>query len=122
MIRWFQCLSSNLKAQVRKRAALEQRIAKDKKGCSGEVRLCQVINKVIFQTVEISKKYTELHAEYADDIYAAMQASVKDGSPVIAPLWWLDPHDNVTFDIWDGKPSNTCRLRAHILAFLTSTR
>ncbi|KOB70265.1 Glycosyl hydrolase family 31 protein [Operophtera brumata] len=53
------------------------------------------------ETVEISRKYTELHAAYADEIYAAMEASVKDGSPVIAPLWWLDPHDNETLLIWD---------------------
>ncbi|CAH2049633.1 unnamed protein product, partial [Iphiclides podalirius] len=55
------------------------------------------------ETVEISKKYTELHAAYADYIYAAMQASVDEGKPVNAPLWWLDPNDQETLTIWDGK-------------------
>ncbi|XP_045501448.1 myogenesis-regulating glycosidase-like [Colias croceus] len=45
------------------------------------------------ETIEISKKYTDLHAEYADQIYAAMHASVHDGSPVNPPLWWIDPTD-----------------------------
>lgn len=55
------------------------------------------------QTTEISKRYVDLHAEYADYIYEAMQASVEDGTPVVAPLWWADPNDNETFAIWDGK-------------------
>ncbi|XP_045538760.1 myogenesis-regulating glycosidase [Papilio machaon] len=53
------------------------------------------------ETVEISKKYTELHAEYADEIYAAMQRAVESGWPVNAPLWWIDPTDEETFSIWD---------------------
>ncbi|CAH0399610.1 unnamed protein product [Chilo suppressalis] len=53
------------------------------------------------ETVEISKRYTELHAEYAEKIYEAMQASVEEGSPVTAPLWWLDPDDEEALLIWD---------------------
>ncbi|XP_034833635.1 myogenesis-regulating glycosidase-like [Maniola hyperantus] len=53
------------------------------------------------ETVEISKKFTDLHAEYAEVIYAAMQASVDNGSPVNSPLWWLDPTDEVALTIWD---------------------
>ncbi|XP_023942929.2 myogenesis-regulating glycosidase-like [Bicyclus anynana] len=53
------------------------------------------------ETVEISKKFTELHAEYAEVIYAAMQAAVDDGSPVNPPLWWLDPSDQEALTIWD---------------------
>ncbi|KPJ04462.1 putative family 31 glucosidase KIAA1161 [Papilio xuthus] len=53
------------------------------------------------ETVEISKKYTELHAEYGDEIYAAMQAAVESGRPVNAPLWWIDPTDEDALNIWD---------------------
>ncbi|XP_041980660.1 myogenesis-regulating glycosidase-like [Aricia agestis] len=53
------------------------------------------------ETVEITRKYTELHAAYADEIYAAMQGAVEHGSPVVAPLWWLDPTDEETHVIWD---------------------
>lgn len=55
------------------------------------------------QTVEISKRYAELHATYADYIYDAMNASVHEGTPVNAPLWWLDPTDEQALVIWDGK-------------------
>ncbi|XP_072938350.1 myogenesis-regulating glycosidase-like [Epargyreus clarus] len=53
------------------------------------------------QTVEISKKYTELHAAYAELIYAAMQASVDEGKPVNPPLWWIAPDDDDALAIWD---------------------
>lgn len=53
------------------------------------------------ETVQICKKYTELHATYAEDIYSAMNASVNNGKPVVAPLWWVDPDDEVTYNIWD---------------------
>jgi alpha-glucosidase (family GH31 glycosyl hydrolase) len=58
---------------------------------------------ICLQTVEISRKYTELHAAYAETIYDAMKASVKDGSPVNGPLWWLDPTDKEALVIWDRK-------------------
>nr|QOL02381.1 putative family 31 glucosidase KIAA1161 protein [Rondotia menciana] len=53
------------------------------------------------ETVQISLKYTELHAEYADEIVAAMEASVRDGTPVNPPIWWLDPHDQDALAVWD---------------------
>ncbi|XP_068622815.1 myogenesis-regulating glycosidase-like [Battus philenor] len=53
------------------------------------------------ETVEISKKYTDLHAAHAKDIYAAMRASSEEGRPVNAPLWWLDPTDEDALRIWD---------------------
>ncbi|XP_049871916.1 myogenesis-regulating glycosidase-like [Pectinophora gossypiella] len=53
------------------------------------------------ETVEISKKYADLHAAYAHDIWAAMEASVEEGAPVTAPLWWLDPTDDEALIIWD---------------------
>ncbi|XP_061719795.1 myogenesis-regulating glycosidase-like [Cydia pomonella] len=53
------------------------------------------------ETVEICRKYTQLHADYADDIVAAMEASVRDGTPVNAPIWWLDPTDEIALATWD---------------------
>ncbi|XP_047995775.1 myogenesis-regulating glycosidase-like isoform X2 [Leguminivora glycinivorella] len=53
------------------------------------------------ETVEISRKYTQLHADYADEIVAAMEASVRDGTPVNAPIWWLDPTDETALATWD---------------------
>ncbi|XP_004925058.2 myogenesis-regulating glycosidase isoform X1 [Bombyx mori] len=53
------------------------------------------------ETTEISRKYTDLHAAYADEIYAIMEASVKEGKPVNAPLWWIDPNDEEALVIWD---------------------
>ncbi|KAI8433917.1 hypothetical protein MSG28_012092, partial [Choristoneura fumiferana] len=53
------------------------------------------------ETAEISLKYTQLHAEYADVIYAAMNASTVDGRPVNGPLWWIAPTDTVALTIWD---------------------
>ncbi|CAH0725126.1 unnamed protein product, partial [Brenthis ino] len=53
------------------------------------------------ETVAISKKYTDLHAQHADYIYEAMRLSSEDGTPVNAPLWWLDPTDEEALSIWD---------------------
>ncbi|KAH9640194.1 hypothetical protein HF086_008430 [Spodoptera exigua] len=53
------------------------------------------------ETVQISKKYTDLHAEYADVIFEAMEAAVDDGTPVNTPLWWIAPHDEEALVIWD---------------------
>ncbi|XP_026728034.1 uncharacterized protein LOC113494086 [Trichoplusia ni] len=53
------------------------------------------------ETVQISKKYTELHAQYAELIFSAMEAAVSDGTPVNTPLWWSDPNDQEALLIWD---------------------
>lgn len=57
----------------------------------------------LHQAVEICRKYTQLHADYADEIAAAMRASVERGTPVNPPIWWLDPEDEVALAVWDGK-------------------
>ncbi|XP_063829755.1 myogenesis-regulating glycosidase-like [Ostrinia nubilalis] len=53
------------------------------------------------ETVEICRKFTQLHADFADAIAAAMEASVQNGTPVNAPIWWLDPTDEDALPIWD---------------------
>ncbi|XP_028038022.1 myogenesis-regulating glycosidase [Bombyx mandarina] len=53
------------------------------------------------EAVEICRKYTHLHAEYADEIVAAMEASIQKGTPVNPPIWWLDPTDQDALAVWD---------------------
>ncbi|XP_045501159.1 myogenesis-regulating glycosidase-like [Colias croceus] len=53
------------------------------------------------EAVEICRKYTEVHAQFADEIAAAMEASVRDGTPVNPPVWWLDPTDEAALAVWD---------------------
>ncbi|RVE45338.1 hypothetical protein evm_010043 [Chilo suppressalis] len=53
------------------------------------------------EAVEISRKFTHLHADYADEIVAAMTASIEKGTPVNPPIWWLDPTDDVALAVWD---------------------
>ncbi|XP_048484586.1 myogenesis-regulating glycosidase isoform X1 [Plutella xylostella] len=53
------------------------------------------------ETVEICRRHTQLHADYADVIVAAMEASVKRGTPVNPPIWWLDPTDDEALAVWD---------------------
>ncbi|KAL4713793.1 hypothetical protein ACJJTC_012310 [Scirpophaga incertulas] len=55
------------------------------------------------ETVEICRRYTQLHADHADDIRHAMVQSVTHGTPVNAPIWWLDPEDEVALAVWDGE-------------------
>lgn len=61
----------------------------------------------LYQAIEICRRYTQLHADYADTIVAAMQASVSHGTPVNPPIWWVDPTDETALAVWDGK----CSLR-----------
>ncbi|XP_038221335.1 myogenesis-regulating glycosidase-like, partial [Zerene cesonia] len=53
------------------------------------------------EAVEICRKYTEVHAQFADEIAAAMDESVRSGAPVNAPIWWLDPTDATALAVWD---------------------
>ncbi|KAJ8714335.1 hypothetical protein PYW07_002560 [Mythimna separata] len=53
------------------------------------------------EAVEISRKYTHLHADYADTIVAAMEKSVEFGTPVNPPIWWLDPYDQDALAVAD---------------------
>ncbi|XP_053611425.1 myogenesis-regulating glycosidase-like isoform X2 [Plodia interpunctella] len=53
------------------------------------------------EAVEICLRYVKLHAAYTDDIIAAMEASVRDGTPVNPPIWWIDPTDPVALAVWD---------------------
>ncbi|XP_018572975.1 myogenesis-regulating glycosidase-like [Anoplophora glabripennis] len=46
-------------------------------------------------SADIVKKFVDLHKNYSAQIIEAMQASVKNGSPVNPPIWWIDPTDPI---------------------------
>ena len=60
-------------------------------------------NSLYFQTVEICRKYVDLHAQYADKIIEAFRKTTQDGSPVNAPVWWIDSTDKTAQTIDSGK-------------------
>ncbi|CAG5059003.1 unnamed protein product [Parnassius apollo] len=53
------------------------------------------------ETVEICRRYTQLHADFAEEIAEAMQAAVDSGAPVNPPIWWHDPTDQEALEVWD---------------------
>lgn len=55
------------------------------------------------KAIQICKHFTELHAQYSDEIIKTLQASVDRGEPVNPPIWWLDPQDEFALKINDGK-------------------
>lgn len=58
---------------------------------------------VIFQTIEISKKFTKLHSEITPTIIKLMKRAVTTGDPINSPIWWVDPLDLKAHKIYDGK-------------------
>ncbi|XP_056647707.1 myogenesis-regulating glycosidase-like [Diorhabda sublineata] len=54
-----------------------------------------------FDTVEIVRKFVNLHEEYSDDIIKAMKDCIENGNPVNPPIWWIDPTDSYAFSIAD---------------------
>lgn len=54
------------------------------------------------ETIEICRKYTELHTNYADAIIKQFKMLVNYGNPVNPPIWWLDPNDRTAHQINDG--------------------
>ncbi|ALC45294.1 tobi [Drosophila busckii] len=55
------------------------------------------------ETIQISKTFTELHADYTPYIMKLFKRSTESGEPVNAPLWWIAPNDAVAQIIYDGK-------------------
>lgn len=60
------------------------------------------------ETIEISKKFTKLHADYTPQIMESFKQAVATGEPVNPPLWWADPQDQVAHGIFDGKFKMSC--------------
>ena len=55
------------------------------------------------QRDRVVKAAVELRIAYADEIVAAANQTLVDGSPINRPMWWVDPTDPVTFSISDRK-------------------
>ncbi|CAG5101125.1 Similar to MYORG: Myogenesis-regulating glycosidase (Homo sapiens), partial [Cotesia congregata] len=53
------------------------------------------------KTINISRKFTDLHAKTTPSIVKAMQAAVKTGAPVNSPIWWVDPDNQEAHKIND---------------------
>lgn len=45
------------------------------------------------ETIEISRKFVQLHEQYSDKIIALAEDSKLHGSPIVRPLWWIAPDD-----------------------------
>ncbi len=53
--------------------------------------------------VQICKEVLVLREQYKDNIYAAANQAVSDGTPINRPIWWVDPTDPETFMIDNRK-------------------
>ncbi|EDV93512.1 myogenesis-regulating glycosidase [Drosophila grimshawi] len=53
------------------------------------------------ETIEISKTFTKLHADYTPYIMKMFKRATETGEPVNAPLWWISPNDAVAQSIYD---------------------
>jgi len=53
------------------------------------------------ETINICKKYTELHANYKNEILNAMKQAIEKGTPVNPPIWWIDPNNKEAHKIND---------------------
>ncbi|KAJ6634650.1 Myogenesis-regulating glycosidase [Pseudolycoriella hygida] len=47
------------------------------------------------ETVALSRKFTDLHAQYTDIIMERFRLAARNGDPVNPPIWWIDPDDRV---------------------------
>ncbi|PZC75029.1 hypothetical protein B5X24_HaOG206800 [Helicoverpa armigera] len=57
------------------------------------------------ETIAISKKFVQLHADYTQTIIEACKKAVSEGKPVNMPIWWIAPTDTIAHAIWDGMYS-----------------
>ncbi|XP_049702161.2 myogenesis-regulating glycosidase [Helicoverpa armigera] len=53
------------------------------------------------ETIAISKKFVQLHADYTPTIIEACKKAVSEGKPVNMPIWWIAPTDTIAHAIWD---------------------
>ncbi|KAH9515576.1 hypothetical protein Btru_011433 [Bulinus truncatus] len=49
--------------------------------------------------IEISKKYIQLHEQYADKIINLAENAKNTGEPINRPLWWIAPQDEYALQI-----------------------
>ncbi|XP_012285378.1 myogenesis-regulating glycosidase [Orussus abietinus] len=53
------------------------------------------------ETVQISKKFTDLHAMVTPTILRLMNAAVQTGAPLNPPIWWVDPTNRIAHKVND---------------------
>ncbi|XP_036324259.1 myogenesis-regulating glycosidase-like isoform X3 [Rhagoletis pomonella] len=53
------------------------------------------------EAIEISKKFVQMHADYAPEIIKRFKLATETGEPVNLPLWWVDPSDKVAQGVYD---------------------
>jgi alpha-glucosidase (family GH31 glycosyl hydrolase) len=51
------------------------------------------------ETIDICLKVLAIREQYRDEILAAANQAVLDGSPINRPLWWVSPTDKETYTI-----------------------
>lgn len=59
-----------------------------------------------YATIELSRRFIDLHAQYSDEIMKRFRLAVRTGEPVNPPLWWIAPDDRTAQQIDDRKSVN----------------
>ena len=55
------------------------------------------------ETIALSHKFVNLHAQYTTEIMKRFKLAVEKGEPVNPPLWWISPDDSIAQRIYDRK-------------------
>jgi alpha-glucosidase len=55
------------------------------------------------ETIALSHKFVNLHAQYTPEIMKRFKLAVETGEPVNPPLWWISPSDKVAQVIYDRE-------------------
>lgn len=53
------------------------------------------------QVIDITLKMLEIHEKYADLFITCARESTRTGAPIIRPLWWVDPLNDVSQTVDD---------------------
>ena len=51
--------------------------------------------------IEITQKFTKMHEQYSKTLLKYAQIATKTGEPIIRPLWWIAPEDEVALTCED---------------------
>lgn len=69
------------------------------------------------ETIELTRKFTALHVEYAGTIIDRFKLAVDSGDPVNPPVWWVSPNDRTAHVINDRKITFTIVRRNIFVSF-----
>uniref|UniRef100_U5EPD4 Uncharacterized protein n=1 Tax=Corethrella appendiculata TaxID=1370023 RepID=U5EPD4_9DIPT len=53
------------------------------------------------ETIELSRKFCDLHDQYTNVIMERFKLAVSKGDPVNPPIWWIDPEDVTAQRVYD---------------------